>query len=352
MEAVIEEIVNPMAQEEEVLKADSDAVVSVFQPELAFIGRRLSDAEGKPTALFRFHQMFAVLFALYLVVFGQHVGDAQYFTCYERGICPRPYGPNSLGAIQYSCQGFAVLSLLLVLDSVRRVSLADGPLRELGAGEVKISARDARSLARWRVGLAVPSAFMLVVGTVQTIANAICFLLGSGWWRSELEPMDITVNQMEYSEQAKVYSKFMLGGGIMMLMIPLILSGWLVSVRLASALGRDAVIETIHATVKHSPNDAELWHREVAQPALALDEKMKTLSNGWGNGLLGLTMACWLASLSLFTNSINTHRNTTVSAFFGMAPTGDRNYSIASCIVCSIVPLALAADLAHTSSVW
>jgi hypothetical protein len=52
-----------VAQEEEVLKADSGAVVSAFQPGLAFIGRRLSDAKGKPTALFRFHQIFAVVFA-------------------------------------------------------------------------------------------------------------------------------------------------------------------------------------------------------------------------------------------------------------------------------------------------
>ena len=90
MDAILDEIANPAAAEEEVLQADSDAVVSVFQPELVIIGRLLSGAEGKPSPLFRFLQLFALSFFLYLVVFGQHVTDAQYFTCYERGTCPRP----------------------------------------------------------------------------------------------------------------------------------------------------------------------------------------------------------------------------------------------------------------------
>ena len=96
-----------------------------------------------------------------------------------------------------------------MLDSVRRVSLPDGPLRELGAGDVMISAKDAKSLVRWRIGLAVPSTFALILGTSGFFGNVGKFFLGSGWWRAELSPTDVAVLELEYAEQAKVYSKFL-----------------------------------------------------------------------------------------------------------------------------------------------
>eukprot|EP01051_Picozoa_sp_SAG22_P032718 SAG22_NODE_13946_length_390_cov_0.670103_1_plen_35_part_01 len=34
MDSILDEIANPAAKEEEVLESDSDAVVSIFQPEL------------------------------------------------------------------------------------------------------------------------------------------------------------------------------------------------------------------------------------------------------------------------------------------------------------------------------
>ena len=88
----------------------------------------------------------------------------------------------------------------------------------------------------------------------------------------------------------------------MALLVPLVLAGWLPSVRLASALARDAVIETIRLAAKTAPADADAWTKKVAEPAIALDRAMKTLSSGWGRGLLGLTMTCWLAALAYFSN--------------------------------------------------
>lgn len=157
----------------------------------------------------------------------------------------------------------------------------------------------------------------------------------------------------------------------MALLVPLVLAGWLPSVRLASALARDAVIETIRLAAKTAPADADAWTKKVAEPAIALDRAMKTLSNGWGRGLLGLTMTCWLAALAYFSNvcvpdnslpririsltqtggRLNTHRNRTVSSmWFPDNLNGDRNYSILFTFSLSVVPLLLAMDLAHTSS--
>ena len=210
MDIIIEgaQITNPMS-EEAVLATDSDAELSVFQRELIIIAAALNTADGRPSVLFRIVQLFVVLMAGYMIVFGQTVMDAQYHTCYERGVCPRPYGPNSLASIQYTCLGLSVLSLLLVLDSVRCACSGAGPLDDLGAGTVRISARDARNLDRWRRVLGVLATLACVGGLMLVGSSVSSFFFGAGWYRSELRPRDVAILAMPLADQALEYLRVM-----------------------------------------------------------------------------------------------------------------------------------------------
>ena len=86
--------------------------------------------------------------------------------------------------------------------------------------------------------------------------------------------------------------------------IPVALIGWWASMYVASCLCRDEVDEVIHNVRSADPNSDE-WDEAVAQPGLALIEKMELLSAGWSDGLTGFAAYFWLGALASFTFAIN-----------------------------------------------
>jgi hypothetical protein len=145
------------------LASDTDAVVSVIYPEQAKIGRMLSTAEGAPSPLFRGMQLVTVALA---VGFAAIMPDA--FAA-AAGMAR----PNELLWLYGMLAGVGVSLFVLPLNSVRVTLQPGGALERLRAGEQKIGKADAAGLGRWRVGLAVVSAFWALFGMVFLVQGAV-----------------------------------------------------------------------------------------------------------------------------------------------------------------------------------
>ena len=82
----------------------------------------------------------------------------------------------------------------------------------------------------------------------------------------------------------------------------------------------------------------------------ALREPMETLSAGFGPGLLGLTAACLAFAMSFFTMAINAEYCDGADSTWGPSSGHCRSVWFGLAAVFALVPLALASDLAATSS--
>ena len=136
------------------LAVDTDAVMSAVPWEQRRIGALLSNADGGPSPLFRVLQLVATLVAIGtpIVRVDGRAAEAN---------MERPNELVHLSILLFGC-GYAML--LLALGSARIALQPGGPLEQLGAGEQRISGSDAKSLARWRVGLCAFSALFVMVG--------------------------------------------------------------------------------------------------------------------------------------------------------------------------------------------
>ena len=145
---VIENALSNSADSEAKLEAelavDTDAVTSAVPWEQRKIGELLSNAEGGPSPLFRGVQLVAALVPILMPIVRVDGYAAQ--ANMER--------PNELLYLSMLLLGCGYAMLLLALGSARVALQPGGPLEQLGAGEQRISASDAKSLARWRVGCA------------------------------------------------------------------------------------------------------------------------------------------------------------------------------------------------------
>ena len=122
---------------------------------------------------------------------------------------------------------------------------------------------------------------------------------------------------------------------------------------LGSTLARDASVEVIAKVQTTNPKDAEAWSKDVEQPALDLDRAFKTLSAGWGLGLLGTTLCIWSMALSKLTDALNTPRNVGMAIHIGEGDKNPDEYFVNHLIWMAIItplPLFLAHDVASTSS--
>ena len=112
---------------------------------------------------------------------------------------------------------------------------------------------------------------------------------------------------------------------------------------------REQAIKQIRTT---DPADEEgnAWKVRVERSVLALEQKMKRLSAGWGGGLLGMGGSLCLFGLGFFVSALNSEACAGVDALHNREPghTWNRIFVLGSMPICFALLLAL--DLATTSS--
>lgn len=234
-------------------------------------------------------------------------------------------GTQAMIIAGFCSQSAGLVCLLLVLEDTRNALKPNGELDQLGAGTVMISKAAARSLRIWNVVLLLPamaavivflvfgaSATALALGTHDTHGRQICRPAPDGTPRCLQNPVT-----------AALVGSMSLLILVLGTLFPL---GFWSSVSLGSALAREAVDKVQHALTTADPRSRESWDRDIAQPALALDQTMRTLSRGWSRGLLGLGLTIWLFCLQFFLRGMNTecahlYCASTCTVFYSRRPT-------------------------------
>ena len=134
-------------------------------------------------------------------------------------------------------------------------------------------------------------------------------LLGPKWWNDEewTATDHLEVNASGAQHVQRIFGRTLLITSIAPL-APVLIVGFMYSIRLGSCLARDAVTDVIRKAQGSDPTDEARFSTEVAQPALRLEETMEALSRGWGPGFLGLGIACWGFAFSFFCAALNGNR--------------------------------------------
>jgi hypothetical protein len=305
--------------------ANTSTVPSAFYPEQRQLGALLSTASSAPCyGMQATCVAFGVNVTGLLPWAGKAQSDADMVGMAE---------PNDLLYVSAILLGLGFASLALVVASARYALRPGGALEQLKAGEAMISEKDGTTLSRWRVGLGVLSALFLLFGLQQIAAG--------------------TVFSKDYYTVQDRLVRFSLKGLILATTLPVAFSGWMASMYTGSCLCRDGVMKVIGAIRSTDPT-ADEWDEAVAQPALALREKMKLLSRGWAGGLVGFGGFFWGMALGLFTSAINLPYHEAMEAANGeVAVTNRHTYKTSYMmytLVFAMLPLLLAKDLANTST--
>jgi uncharacterized membrane protein YecN with MAPEG domain len=230
---------------------------------------------------------------------------------------------NTLFVILFSSFAIAELvSCTLLLDSLRRVIRPGEHLQTMGAGRVKLSARAVRSLRRLRLGLRVPQAFFVVVGSFFVVFT-----------------MSIVLSAHDQTLYNRLIFAFWFAvwGLWFALVVPLLLEWWL-TLSVASALAADAVLEVVTAAETIAPTESE-WTEKIAEPAkhLALDT-MDELTHGWGRALAVAYGLYWMLSLGALAGGLAASPSTFSDIFLALS------------FAFSVLPLAMSTDPAAVSS--
>eukprot|EP01051_Picozoa_sp_SAG22_P017534 SAG22_NODE_2728_length_2275_cov_3.199908_1_plen_392_part_00 len=312
---------------------DSNAVVLIVPREQRLMGRLLSDADGRPSLLYRFAQVVVFFNAVYGMLYGPHI-DASWAGMGE---------PNHLQRVSKTIFSLTFVWALLPLESARVALQPGGFLDMLGADTTKTSA--ATSVAWSRV-------ILIVVGTLLFLFGLVAITASVGGRNPPPMSDAATMDMVRlYAGAAAVAT---------MIFAIALFPGWWSSMMLGSALVRDATVEVIKHVQKTPPTDTKAWSKEVEGPALELNTCFKRLSAGWGAGLLGATALLWSFSLARLTDALNTPRNIGMALHIGQDDAGSTGSgrgpdsffinALVSMTLIAPLPLFLAHDIASTSS--
>ena len=136
-----------------------------------------------------------------------------------------------------------------------------------------------------------------------------------------------------------------------------VVSGWWMSMFVASTLCRDSITEIIQdvrttAPVDRSNDSGEdnWWVATVAKPALSLRHSLDKLSRGWSTGLVGVAGSMLLQGLSWFTLAINTEFCTGLDQARGQPVGTVAGSNLVLAVLFPSLSLLLAFDIAYTST--
>ena len=362
-EVVLEMVANPVASSQgREWTEDSNAVLSFCPKEHRMLGKAYTNGVGAPSLLFRWLQLMTPLLALYLVLRGE-MGDE--FSWHVQ--------PSTLGKISHAAQAFQFMVMLLPLAAARRVLCDGGELDQLGCGTVKISQSDAQYLARWRVVLTGVGTFFSVMLTLSSIlifataaarfrgtpaevaarCDGVIGLSGSpsaGFGNGcSLADRNFAVITLWQELSMTSNGKFVLLGHVMSLALP-VLAAFMYTNMLAATLARDSVTEVIKAAQESDPTDKETWMKNVAKPALKLEETLEMLSRGWGQGFLGVILMVWSGAFHAFCQGVNKPRVAQIAYMRGETSNESMYLNFVFSALASVLPLLFLTDVASTSN--
>jgi hypothetical protein len=321
----------------------SDAAASPFFPEFELIGSVLSFITGRASLAYRVIQaLLVILGAALAIALPQALATAHGWG-----------GPNTLLRVAGACFSLVPVFALYPLADARRclhpgppAADTDGPsddddrlvaLRKLGAGMTRITDADAKGLNRWRKAtVGFYGLFVVPVAVIIGIVVPVAIVAGGF----------IT----ETTELVQVVALFVSLGLALATLVPIILFGWGISMKVAAALVRDEILEVVIPMEQVSPADDDAWQTKVVEPALALRGTLQRLSDGWGAGLAGLTMACWALALGFFTMAVNTPICVDADDLLEVPRGTSLIMNLACTIAFAVLPLFLGLDLAAIST--
>jgi hypothetical protein len=304
----------------DMLARDSDAVLSAFHSEQHKIGALLATPAGGSSLLCYGLQLLLVVVAVTIAI-SSAPGQATAAGLTE---------PTALLWVSSFLASVGWLSTILVISSARDALRDNGSLMELGAGTAMISTADATFLQRRRLLLLSLSAICVPIGAV---------FLGSALSGSFMLPP---------SAPASTRVIWVLIGIMMCTVLPVTACGWWTSMYTASCLVRDDAIDVIRFIRSMDPTTNE-WDENLPA-ALALVDKLQSLSDGWSDGLAGLIGMSGCFSLSFFVKALDEPWLTGIDEAQGWS-TGNQRYAMLGyTAIWGVLPILVAQDLANTSS--
>lgn len=156
------------------LDQDSDAVASVFYREQQRIGQILSNAEGRPSKLYRFLQLI-VMAAGVRYTLTNAANNVRFAKLDEA---------TDLLYVSALLAGASFTSFLLPLESTRVALMPGGILEQLNVGKQRLSNAAARRLERWRVFMCVLAGMVFMLGLL------ISTLVTATRWRQPIMMLD------------------------------------------------------------------------------------------------------------------------------------------------------------------
>jgi hypothetical protein len=309
------------------LARDSDAVPSVFPREQRILGVLLSTCsvtECSATCVLGYvlHVLGAAAGAFWL--FAVPNGAAKVAGMEE---------PNALLYVTSAMSALAQPAMIPVIAAARVSLRPGGALEDLDAGKVLISEQDAQTLSRWRWFLAAMSGLSVLVGL-------FCVVEGP------LSPLGI----MPPDAPVALRVTWVLVGLEFITFGPIALIGWFASMDTASRLCRDQAVEAVRAVSEADPTDDSAWKKSVEAPAMALRHKFEVLSDGWGDGLLGIGIFSWSSAAALLSSSMNQPLMAGLDAASQLEPGTWRITCFVFMVIFVFLPFLLAKDIADTST--
>lgn len=308
------------------LEEDSNAVRSKFPLGALWLGRLLSTPSGQPSWGCRALQLF-------------YCGPVTIFTA-----SVYPSAKAAAVGWQQPSVLLCTATLLLVAGQLcvppvfscaQAATRPGGVLELLGVGHVRISVTAARRLAR--------------ADWVTVTVCCLCFALGLVLLIPAIRPIKGGLVPRDADVGLRIWYGL---SGIWFFLFTLLFMGFLPTMRCASCVARDHILEVIHSAKQHDhslPHSSATWHEEVGKPALELRGIMRLLSV-FGDGLAALSGFATFSALGFFCLAVDTSANDIIDQQHGN-PSGTQSARYLVIMTGLLaVPFMVALDIATTSS--
>eukprot|EP01043_Picozoa_sp_COSAG02_P056690 COSAG02_NODE_6761_length_3376_cov_5.293813_1_plen_459_part_00 len=345
---------NPLAGDGGQEDEDTDAVM--LEDVFARVRPLVCREDGAPRALIAWSPKAAL--ACFVLVSGLFVKGAHY--CRQLEIPSECVLADRVGTPGKLALSLALWPVMFTLPGLfgmvfYRVLFPGGPLDKLGLGTKRVALSQQQMVIRWSTVL------LPVAGVVSVVG--LCFFVPMGirsiWWLVDPEGMLANQEDPAGSKQRMEMMAYIL---VPMTPMSMVCYGvafpsavlWYLSMKVAVALAEDDVAELVRAATLEAVNDDSVWTQRVAQPAIKLaTHTMAELSGGWGNGTGIGALICWIQALG---NAIELMTKIHNEIWNSTSPQDTLPWELellknaAGAFVFGCLPLLLAKDLAHVSS--
>ena len=200
------------------------------------------------------------------------------------GSAPAERAPE-LAAIARVSEGAGWLFGAVLPAELARALSPGGALEKVGVGTQRVSAAAVQRLRWWRAGLAAVVVAPVLMSWSAFLTVFVTVIL-TGFAGLHAIPMpDGAGGEVLLSELPGSYLLFMIpffvAVGCCLAIVTSLSLAWFLSLKVATTLAEDSVIEVHRATTAEAIADDVSWHRRVMQPVSQLSQRtMDNLSSG------------------------------------------------------------------------